>query len=385
MHALFPRISFKTAGAGALSLTLLLVTLLSPDDAVAADPAEGPTSRPFYMGFTPFHFSWVEDRISETYQMIDDHGDLIAHHFDEGVPWPEALENKPYNEHVEEIFQFRKSEIRQGQKVYVATTPINFERDGLADYWGKKAQEKRPGDWKNRELDDTEVIDAYINYCKRLIEEFNPDYFVYGVEVNLLAANNPEAYDKFKTLAARVYPALKAAYPELPIALSFYLHAPDRMAETKAQVEPLLPYTDLYAISTYPYMGHGVDGYPVDDIPANWFTQTQTIAPGKPFAIAENGYIAEDLKVLHKTMPATAADQRQYMERMLNEAADLDAQFVVWFVVADYDELWGVLKWMVMFNPLIRAWKDTGVFDGEIEPRPALEVWDDWLAKPVSQ
>ena len=70
---------------------------------------------------------------------------------------------------------------------------------------------------------------------------------------------------------------------------------------------------------------------------------------------------------------------------MLQEADELDAQFVIWFVVADYDELWGVLKWMVMFNPLMRAWKDTGLYDGDLNPRPALQVWDDWLAKPVRQ
>ncbi|MDZ7784561.1 MAG: hypothetical protein U5K56_17025 [Halioglobus sp.] len=36
------------------------------------------------------------------------------------------------------------------------------------------------------------------------------------------------------------------------------------------------------------------------------------------------------------------------------------AQFVVWFVIADYDDLWGVLKWAVMFNPLMRALEGYG-------------------------
>ena len=84
-------------------------------------------------------------------------------------------------------------------------------------------------------------------------------------------------------------------------------------------------------------------------------------------------------------MPGSPAAQKRYMERMLREADELNAQFVIWFVIADYDELWGVLKWMVMFNPLMRAWKDTGLYDGDLNPRPALQVWDDWLAKPVKQ
>jgi hypothetical protein len=340
-------------------------------------------TRPFLMGFTPFHFSWIEDRLTETYAMVNKHSDLIAYHFDEGVPWPEAYAGKPFHANVEAELKHRREQVPSGGKVYVATTPINFERDGLADYWEEKEQLDRPGAWEDKALDDPGVIQAYIAYCERLIETFQPAYFVYGVEVNLLAANNPEAYKQFQTLAAAVYPALKKKYPKLPIALSFYLHPPDRWQETAEQVKPLLPYTDLYAISTYPYMAIGSDGFAVDEIPENWFRQTRKIAPGKPFAIAETGYIAEDFTVLTKTMPGSPEGQKRYAERMLREAAELDAQFVIWFVIADYDELWGVLKWVVMFNPLIRAWKDTGLYDGDLNPRPALQVWDEWLAKPV--
>ena len=89
------------------------------------------------------------------------------------------------------------------------------------------------------------------------------------------------------------------------------------------------------------------------------------------------------MKVLTKKMKSSEKDQKRYVERMLREANELDAEFVVWFVVADYDKLWGVLKWAVLFNPLIRAWKDTGLYDGDLKPRPALEVWDEWLDKPV--
>jgi hypothetical protein len=310
---------------------------------------------------------------------------MMAYHFDEGVPWPEAYDNKPYHENVEKELKHRKDMLRKGGKVYVATTPINFERKGLADYWEKKEQIDRPGKWADMELDDPKIIQAYTNYCIKLIETFDPAYFVYGVEVNLLAANDPKAYKKFQTLASKVYPALKKRYPKLPIALSFYLHGPDRFEQSRDHIKPLLPYTDLFAISTYPYMAYEADGYEVDDIPDDWLMQTKRLAPGKPFAIAENGYLAEDMKVLTKKMKSSEADQKRYVERMLREAAELDAEFVVWFVVADYDKLWGVLKWAVLFNPLMRAWKDTGLYDGDLKPRPALEVWDEWLAKPVKR
>ncbi len=393
---MFPTVARNKLLAGRAFLLTLAITLIASATSLQAEPMQtgkksGSSSgssagtsadRPFLMGFTPFHFSWIEDRITETYDMIYKHSDMIAYHFDEGVPWPEAHAKEPFHEKVREELEYRKEQIPEGGKVYVATTPINFTRKGLADYWQKKEQQKRPGKWKKKKFDDPEVIEAYINYCEELIEVFDPEYFVYGVEVNLLLANDPKAFKRFQTLASKVYPALKEKYPELPIALSFYLHAPERMAAEREDIAPLLPYTDIFAISTYPYMAYEADGFPVDEIPDDWLKQTRSLAPGKPFAIAENGYLAEDMKVFGKKMPSSADDQKRYTERMLREAAELDAEFVVWFVVADYDELWGVLKWAVAFNPLMRAWKDTGLFDGDLKPRPALGVWDEWLTKP---
>ena len=241
---------------------------------------------------------------------------------------------------------------------------------------------KLPKSWRDKKLDDPEVIQAYLNHCKRLINIFKPDYFSYGIEVNLLAINSPEEYERFIALAKVVYPELKKAYPTLPVMVSFYMLSPKRMDEAKKQVTPLLPYTDFYAVSTYPYMGLGGDGYIANEIPKDWFSQIKEIAPNKPFAIAETGYIAEDFSAIIKKMPGSAQQQVEYVNRLMNEATALNAEFVIWFIVADYDKLWTVLRFVTFFNPLGKAWKDTGLFDGDLKPRPALQSWDEWLRKP---
>jgi hypothetical protein len=197
--------------------------------------------------------------------------------------------------------------------------------------------------------------------------------------------NSPEEYQRFITLAKQVYPALKKTYPKLPIMLSFYLLPPDEIEVTRQQVTPLLPYTDFYAVSTYPYMGISREGYAASEIPLDWFSQVKQLAPDKPFAIAETGFIAEDFSAFVKQIPGSPLQQEEYVSRLMLEATDLDAEFVVWFVVADYDELWTVLKFMVMFNPLVKAWKDTGLFDGDQNPRLALKIWDYWLKKPYEK
>lgn len=356
-----------------------LLVMLMPVSLNAADN----TSRAFYMGFTPFKYSWIEDTINTTYQQIAQHSDLILHHLDDGVPWVEAYNNEPFPDEVEKDLDFRLQKKQPGQRIFVAATPIDFNRKVLAGSWGKDKSMKRPSGWRDKDFDDPQIIQAYINYCKRLIKHFNPSYFAYGIEVNLLAYNNPEAYAKFITMAKQVYPALKKAYPDLPIFLSFYMEPPERLKETRKHITPLLNYTDIFAISTYPYMVRDGDPQRFDEIPKDWFEQVRSIAPGKPFAIAETGYIAEDLSAFFKTFTGTVKEQQQYVEWMLSEANRLDAQFVVWFVITDYDDLWTVLKWVVLFNPLAKAWKDTGLYDGNLKPRPSLNSWDQWLKKPV--
>lgn len=363
-------------------LTLMLATLaLGASMSVeAADDGK----RSFYMGFTPFKYSWVEESQKKTYDLMKGHADLILHHLDDGVPWVEAAEGKAFDPAVEENLDFRLANTPKGSKVFVAATPIDFNREKLAGYWGEKEAMDRPGKWEDRNFDSPEVIEAYLNYCRNLIKRFKPDYFSYGIEVNLLAYNNPDDYQRFITLAKQVYPTLKREFPNTPIMLSFYLEPPDRLTETKKHIDPLLAYTDYFAISTYPYMVREGPPQEFKDIPADWFTQVRKIAPNKPFAIAETGYIAEPLSAFFKTFPGTPEDQKDYTARMLSEANNLDAEFVVWFVVADYDDLWTVLKFVVLFNPLAKAWKDTGLYDGDLEPRPAMKVWDQWLAKPRS-
>jgi len=340
-------------------------------------------TRSFYMGFTPFQYSWIEDTLETTYKQIEQNGDMILHHMDDGVPWVEAFENKPFHDKVQEDLDYRFQHHKAKQSIFVAATPIDFNRKELAGYWGSGKSMTRPNHWKKKNFDDPQIIKAYINYCRTLIKKFKPNFFAYGIEVNLLAYNSPDNYKKFITLASQVYPALKKEFPKLPIFTSFYMDPPNRLVTTKKHISPLLPYNDVFAISTYPYMYRDGDPQRIKDIPKNWFEQVRSIAPGKPFAIAETGYIAEDLSAFTKTFKSTPDEQNQYVQWMLSEANRLDAKFVVWFVITDYDDLWTVLKWVVMFNPLAKAWKDTGLYDGDLKPRPALKTWDNWHKRSV--
>jgi hypothetical protein len=148
-------------------------------------------------------------------------------------------------------------------------------------------------------------------------------------------------------------------------------------------VRPLLDFTDLLAVSTYPYLAAGVEGDP-RRVPDDWFSRIRDLDPEKPIAIAETGYAAGTL-VLESfgiTIPGTETWQRLYLRRLLCDLDRLEAEFVVWFTSVDYDRLWELME-EAGVSELFKAWRDTGLYDQDLRRRPAARVWDRWRARTV--
>ncbi len=335
------------------------------------------------MGFTPFPFDVTEEAQAETYRRLGEHADIIAHHFDTGVPWPEAAARTTYPALVEQEIARRQTLTPAALPVYLALTPISTLRDGVASYWSNEGPVEPPAPWDRRDFGSKALRKAYLRYCLEMIERFDPDYMAYGIEVDILAQNDAGAFDQFVKFAKRLYRKLKRKHPELPIFLTFTLGQPDDFDKRRAVMERLLPYSDLLAVSTYPYLANGVDGDP-SRVPDDWFTRLAEVAGDKPIAVAETGYAAETLvfETLGWTVPGKPKWQRRYVESLLADADALAAEFVIWFVIVDYDRVWDFMEEAGVLE-LFKAWRDTGLFDENLDARRALGVWDDWLARPL--
>lgn len=340
-----------------------------------------PESRSFHMGMTPWLYDYTQEAFTWTYDLIATHGDIVVHHFDGGVPWPEALAGGGYHQKAKQDLDLRVSQLKSGQKVYVALTPISFMRDDLAAYWGESNNMERPGEWANKEFDDPDVITAYTSFCRHMIQRFNPDYFAYGVEVNILATKDPEAFDKFMVLAEQVYDTLKGENPDMPVFLTLYIEnfVSDEAVQTQA-IEKLLPFTDYIAVSTYPFLAEENP----DDLARDWFSRMRDLAPGKPFAIAETAFIAEDLLIESYgiSKEGKAEWQSAYTRFLLAEADRLDAEFVAWFFPRDYDAAVNALE-EAGVDELFKIWVDAGLVDESGKARESLHAWDAWLALPL--
>ena len=123
---------------------------------------------------------------------------------------------------------------------------------------------------------------------------------------------------------------------------------------------------------------------PADILPADYKVADLSLAEfgRKEIAIAETGWVAETL-----TIPFFAVDvdsnadmQAAYVDELFSAVEALDAQFIVWFALVDFDALWnGALGQ----DPIAHIWRDIGLYDENLNPRPALDIWQAELGLPV--
>ena len=81
-------------------------------------------------------------------------------------------------------------------------------------------------------------------------------------------------------------------------------------------------------------------------------------------------------------VPSNNAAQNAYLSALFDAAQTLDARFIVWFALVDFDALWsGALQ----EDPVARIWRDTGLYDENLNPRPALDTWQAQLGLPLNK
>lgn len=344
----------------------------------------GPT-RSFAMGFTPWPYAGTATAVDDTYTRIQTHGDIVAHHIMDGIPWDEALAGTlPWPTEVETAIQGRLDQTLASQQVYLAVDALNGERNGLANDWDDDCASPLCGDWDGYAFDHPDVITAYTNFALDLIDRFDPDYFSFGSEASELLLNDATAFGEFVDFADAVTDNIRAMYPDLPILVSVALKAPGStdMDTLIAGLDPLINHVDMVGISVYPYAFFGLADDDPANLPADWFSQIEEVSQDKPIAVAETGWIGEDLSIPDYSLDVSSTPARQdtFIDRLFTEANALDVRFVIWFAVVDYDDLWENELGM---DPLARIWRDTGLYDEDMVPRAGLMTWDRMLEREI--
>ena len=377
--------SIETAEPGGTVAITETSTTLAEGPALSPDDSDLP-SRSYSLGFTPFPHDVSVEAVDAAYAVIGDDGDLFAFHTTSGVPWQEALDDTEFGGDVQSKWNRHDSETsaHPNHEVYLALTPLNDARDGMADNWGQNEHEPIPAAFAGLPLDSQQVKSAYTNFVLRSVEHYDPDYLAVGIEVNLYLKNRSDGWPSLVELLEHTTREVKLSHPDLPVFST--VTAPDLLTgwtgvDHQAQLSGLdqvLAMSDYLAISFYPF----ASSYLTEPVPGDVYDQLVALAEGKPLAIAETGYPAQttELPSFGFTFEGTDQKQLDWITQTLEAADTHEMPFVVNFISRDYDALWTKIGGG---DPLA-VWRDTGLRDETGEARPALEYWQTQLARPRS-
>lgn len=349
-----------------------------------------PTDRSYRLGFTPFPYGLGSNAnetltvMSNVYGFIEANADIVSHHFDAGVPWPEALDHLPFSTNMENDLLFRKFMTPTSHTVFLSMTPIDIGRTMMSPYRGEQEDMPLPAPWDTYAFDHTNVMNAYYFYCKRMIDFFEPEYASIGIEVNLLMDLSPHLWPAYFTLHTSTYARLKTDFPTLPIAVSWtgmdlvdgYTDAIH--TQQLAAVNMMTNHIDYYGLSMHTF----ISALTAETVIPVALIRAIAGLVDKPLAICETGYPAQPFDLLGGTLVFNGSEEKQaqFFKNLFTALDDFDLRFVINFVPIDYDQLWNEIGQPDDIN---KVWRDTGLLDETLSPREALRVWRGRLALQV--
>lgn len=339
-------------------------------------------TRSFLLGVTPWPPDFTKKGYDLAYDFIDEHCDLVSHHFDDGIPWNEAYYGLPMPKKFQEDLDRRKQKTPTGKKILLSVAPLKISRKEKAGYYSSPDPSSPVSEWEKKNFRDSTVIQAYVNFIAQLILELKADYINYGVESNSREWSEND-FDDYRFFLSQVYLKLKGLYPNKPFFISFMVSPEKKFLETAKLLES---YTDWITLSAYPYtyIGSVVHGSSSPDlIPDDLFPSYRNINSSKPFAFAETGYIAEDLEMNGVSKEGNAQWQEDYLQYLFKFCQKNEAEFIVWFCAYDYDDAVNTFGAIGYTDQLAMLWKDTGLFDEKLIPRPSLQTWEAWRKLPI--
>ena len=378
-------------------MTTMTLEQFDVDEKISDDlliPVGLPEQRSFRMGFTYQPYDWSEEAFAQTLEYLKRHGDLITLFHDVGIPWEQALAQSPLPSALEQELRRQQAAAVDFQNVAVMLSILGPDRVSLCRTIDQTGSVERSGPWKDRSFDDERVITAYLNHARDLIERFDPTYFGYVAEVDSAFVDvEDERFQRLLGFSKIVYRTLKQEYPSLLVFAEFNLSDDAYMAARQDVIDAMLPWSDLYAVSTYADHADGVAG-DATRLPEDWFSRSRKIAPSKPLAVMETGFIASpfmhpDLGIRidgredRLLIPGGPRSQALFMVKLLQGAHESNAEFVNLWAVRDLDRLFDrFAPESELSDPMLGTAQDRGLYDENGVARQSLEIWEAWRELP---
>jgi hypothetical protein len=209
----------------------------------------------------------------------------------------------------------------------------------------------RPLNEENRQL--------YLEGTLAFITKHEPSYFGMGVEVNVFAEKNPEAFEVYLPFYNELYDRIKEISPQTKVFTVFQLEKMKGL--TMWEIEESQPHwemidlfsSDLVAFTTYP----GLFYRDVDDIPEDHYQEIPTYT-SKPIAFTEIGWHSDPSPA---GWEGSQEEQAAFIQRFFDLTSELDLEIAVWSFMYDLE----------VFQPF----DSMGLIDREGNEKMSWEAW----------
>jgi hypothetical protein len=364
-------------------LRLLFVAALVLSGVCISQPL---TNQTLY-GFTAFPYDLSTEAVDNVHDIILPNSSLYAIHRDDGcVPWQEALDGAKFPAWLEEDWASIKARIPSEMPISLHVTPTQNDRYTLSYQCGTAEGEMgvMPTTLENKPFNDPQLLSAYLNYARRVVDVFKPTFLTIGIEMSELSLNHPDEWEGFAELMTATLEGLRKSHPEVKLGVEFVLQSflLPRVAE---QVKPLVEQLDFLGISFYPYgtgFGEALGAPALPEPPAQWLEPLKWLRSytDKPIAIVETGYATKPGSAYGIDFTGDETLQEIFLRDLLQIAKEDHYLFVIWFVLIDYEKLLAKLP-SGDTAEAAKIWVNTGLFDSDLNPKPAWELWQK-LPKP---
>ena len=219
-----------------------------------------------------------------------------------------------------------------------------------------------------------DVQQALVAYAIYIATNYEPEYLVLGVEINMLRARSPEQFRGFLQAYRRAYDAVKSIRPDTKVFPTFQLE--DLLGQLTQQhppqweaVEAFGRRLDVLAISTYPYLSSAIRL--VREIPAGYYSQLRDRFAGE-ILVSEAGYASATIE--GHSWVGSEREQEQFLRRLLEDAEANGFGAVVW--VAERDPMQSRQGGAAVLN-------DVGLRFSDGADKIAWAVWEEWALRPL--
>jgi hypothetical protein len=220
---------------------------------------------------------------------------------------------------------------------------------------------------------DEHLRAAFVGYATYVAANYEPAYMALGIEINMLYDRAPEQFDAFVSLYAEAYDAVKQQSPETKVFPTFQLE--DLEGSFGTIHPPQWEVLDFYlgkmyalAISTYPFLGNVRS---TGDIREDYYSQLRNRFQGE-ILIAETGYTSAPVE--GKVNVGTEQDQREFLERILEDAEGNGFTAVVWLAAVDP---------AFVSEGATSVFRDIGLRKSDGTNKLAWGVWEQWARRPL--